>query len=151
MSQEELGIFIEDEFDYAHFIPNHSKCYPLHGHTAKVKIELIGIQKDFDMIIDFGELKKMIKNTLSLYDHKLIASKRYMKEEYKDKVIISYDEFKIELPKKDLYLLNEEVTTENLAKDISKKLIQVLPEHIKMIKVEIYEGARKGAFGRSRR
>jgi len=44
----------------------------------------------------------MIKNTLSLYDHKLIASKKVCeRRKYKDKVIISYDEFKIELPKKD--------------------------------------------------
>ncbi|MFP3190867.1 MAG: 6-carboxytetrahydropterin synthase [Thermoproteota archaeon] len=151
MSDEELGIFIEDEFDYAHFIPSHPKCYPLHGHTAKLKIELKGSRKDFDMILDFGSLRKIVKEVLSIYDHKLIASEKYIKEYFEDKVFISYSDFRIEIPRKNVYILKKEVTTENLAEDISSNLLKSLPDNVIEVKVEIYEGARKGAFKRSKR
>lgn len=151
MSEEDLGIFIEDEFDYAHFIPGHSKCYPLHGHTAKIKIELKGSQEKFDMIVDFGELRKIVKSVLSMYDHKLIVSEKYIKESFNDRILIVYDDFRIELPKNDSCIIKKEVTTENLAEEICASLFKVLPNNIKELRVEIYEGARKGAFKRSKR
>lgn len=151
MYNEFLGVFIEEEFDYAHFIPKHPKCYPLHGHTAKIKIELIGNKKDFGMILDFSEIKKIVRNILSNYDHKLIVSKKYIKEIKEGKVKIITKELNLQLSLKDVYIIEDEVTTENIVEDICVRMLNMLPIHIKEINVLIYEGARKGAFKKRKR
>jgi len=59
-----IGLIIEDNFDYGHFIPKHNKCYTLHGHSARVRIRVLGYQSENDMLIDFGELKRLLKTLL---------------------------------------------------------------------------------------
>jgi 6-pyruvoyltetrahydropterin/6-carboxytetrahydropterin synthase len=65
-----LGVI--DYIDCAHYIPGHDKCGSLHGHTYKVEVVIEGDNKSGEMIIDFAELKKSIKEVLSLYDHKTL-------------------------------------------------------------------------------
>lgn len=142
----DLGLFIEEDFDYAHFIPGHPKCYPIHGHTAKFEVRLKGSRKDFDMIIDFGELKKIVKKAADLIDHKLIVSKKYLKKENNGIALIEYDKFKIEAPIANIYFLENEATTENLAEELCAILLKNLPLNIDEVEVVIYEGNRKGAF-----
>lgn len=142
----EEGIFIEDDFDYAHFIPGHPKCFPLHGHTAKIEIILKGDKHKFDMILDFGELRNLIKKILSYFDHKLIVSKKYIKEINEKKIKIEYGDFEINLPITHTYLLEKEVTIENLAEELCSLLLELMPMNIKEVGVRLYEGNRKGAF-----
>ena len=142
----DASIFIEEEFDYAHFIPGHNKCYSLHGHTAKIKVYLRGNKGSFDMVKDFGEIKKLVKSILSKYDHKLIVSSKYVKEIKDNIVFIQYDNFKIYLPEKDTLILNSEITTENLAENLCNDIISLVDDNIKSVRVVIYEGARKGAI-----
>ena len=64
------SIFIDDPtlaFDYAHILPLVEKCSILHGHTSTIMVEIIGNMED-DLVIDFGEAKKIIKDTLSVPD-----------------------------------------------------------------------------------
>ncbi len=143
---EETGIFIEEDFDYAHFIPQHPTCFPLHGHTAKLEIRLKGEKKELDMILDFGELKKMVRNALKVLDHKLIVSKKYVKEINEGLVTIQYDKFLVRAPVEHIYLLENEVTSENLSEEVCRILTEILPSNIHEIEVRIYEGNRKGAF-----
>jgi 6-pyruvoyltetrahydropterin/6-carboxytetrahydropterin synthase len=66
------SIFIEDPalaFDYAHILPLVEKCSVLHGHTSTVMVEIIGSMKN-NLVIDFGEAKRIIKETLNAMDHK---------------------------------------------------------------------------------
>lgn len=57
----------ENKFDAAHFLPNHKgKCKNLHGHTWKVRITIKTNELNKNgMVIDFGELKKIINE----FDH----------------------------------------------------------------------------------
>ncbi len=55
--------------DCAHFLPNHPKCGVIHGHTYKVEVVITGENKT-GMILDFGEMKHIIRNVLAEYDHK---------------------------------------------------------------------------------
>ncbi len=64
-----LGVI--DYIDSAHYLPGHDKCGSLHGHTYKVEVVIEGENKS-GMIMDFSELKKSIKETLALYDHKTL-------------------------------------------------------------------------------
>ena len=55
--------------DCAHFLPGHPKCGPLHGHTYKVEIAIEGHPKG-GMILDFADLKQVIREVLAHYDHR---------------------------------------------------------------------------------
>ena len=55
--------------DCAHFLPGHPKCGQLHGHTYKVEVVIEGENKT-GMILDFGDMKKVIREVLAEYDHK---------------------------------------------------------------------------------
>jgi 6-pyruvoyltetrahydropterin/6-carboxytetrahydropterin synthase len=55
--------------DCAHFLPNHPKCGAIHGHTYKVEVIITGENKT-GMILDFGDMKQIIRDVLAEYDHK---------------------------------------------------------------------------------
>ena len=61
----------EFEFDSAHFLPSYNgKCEVLHGHTYKMVIKLEGYPDSEGMIIDFIELKHIVKKEIvDLLDH----------------------------------------------------------------------------------
>ena len=55
----------EFEFDSAHFLPRYNgKCEVLHGHTYKMVIKLEGYPDSEGMIIDFIELKHIVKKEI---------------------------------------------------------------------------------------
>jgi len=64
-----LSICRRFKFDAAHRLPNHEgKCQRFHGHSFSLEVELAGfIKKEGpakDMIIDFGELKSIVNETV---------------------------------------------------------------------------------------
>lgn len=77
----EIGIKVE--VSYAHRLPNHKgDCRFLHGHNGIIQIFIEGELKNNDnvlessMIIDFGDLKKLIKSQiLTVIDHAVIVYK----------------------------------------------------------------------------
>lgn len=89
----------EHSFDSAHFLAGYEgKCRNIHGHRWKVEIEVQsetlvkGGQLD-GMVIDFGDLKKDIKDMVDYYDHGLIIQEGTMREETLNCII--QDGFKV--------------------------------------------------------
>ncbi|SFC13669.1 6-carboxytetrahydropterin synthase QueD [Clostridium uliginosum] len=77
----------EHSFDSAHFLAKYEgKCGNIHGHRWKVEIEVQsetlvkGGQLD-GMVIDFGDLKRDVKDMVDYYDHALIIEQGTMREE----------------------------------------------------------------------
>lgn len=64
-----LGII--EHIDCAHFLPGHSHCGTMHGHTYKVELIVEGEMND-GMLIDFADLKKEVRAVLKIYDHTLL-------------------------------------------------------------------------------
>lgn len=145
------SIFIEDpsfDFDYAHILPLVEKCSILHGHTSSVLVELVGDMKN-NLLIDFGEAKKIIRETISVMDHKFFINRKYLKSEDSAHFRISFEgpkgTFDMQVPKDTTYLLEGEATVENLSTEIIKLLAPKLPKNIEAVGVYIYEGYNKGA------
>jgi len=65
---------IEDSFASAHQLRGyHGKCENLHGHNWKVELTVKGeTLNGIGLLIDFHDLKKMLKEILSILDHKNI-------------------------------------------------------------------------------
>lgn len=150
--KDQIGsIFLEDSslaFDYAHILPLVEKCSILHGHTSTVMVEIIGKMVN-NLVIDFGEAKKIIKDTLSVLDHKFFINKEYVYKEDSIHYHISFDGprgfFDLQLPKDTTFLMPGEATVENLSSIIIKLLSAKMPPNIEALGVYIYEGVNKGA------
>ncbi|MBO8140197.1 MAG: 6-carboxytetrahydropterin synthase QueD [Thermosipho sp. (in: Bacteria)] len=69
-----LFVSKEFSFDAAHnLVKYHGKCEKLHGHTYKLVVTVAGKKDDEGMVIDFNELKRVVKNyVLNILDHSYI-------------------------------------------------------------------------------
>ena len=149
---EQIGsVFIEDpslSFDYAHILPLVEKCSIIHGHTSTIMVEIIGEMKN-NLVIDFSDAKKIIKQALNQIDHKFFINKKYLKKEEDNHIFIEFDGpkgyFNLKMPKDTTFLLDGEATVENLSTEIIKMLSDKMPDNVQAIGVYIYEGVNKGA------
>ena len=120
-------------FDSAHFLHGYDgKCKNIHGHRWTVEAEITGetLQKDGfqrDMLIDFGDFKRELKNLADFYDHSLI----YEKNSLKEKTLSA-------LKEEDFRLIEIECrpTAENFAKMFFFFLIE---KGLNISKVTVYE------------
>ena len=145
------SIFIEDPtlaFDYAHILPLVEKCSVLHGHTSTVMVEIIGSMKN-NLVIDFGEAKRIIKEALNAIDHKFFINKKYLQKEDDVHYYVTFEGpkgyFSLQLPKSTTYMLSGEATVEGLSSEIIKLLAPKMPQSVQALGVYIYEGINKGA------
>ena len=145
------SIFIEDPslaFDYAHILPLVEKCSVLHGHTSTVMVEVIGSMKN-NLVVDFSEAKRMIKETLNVIDHKFFINNKYLKKEDDLHYYVAFDgpkgHFSLQVPKSTTYMLSGEATVENLSSEIIRLLAPKMPQNVQALGVYIYEGVNKGA------
>ena len=76
----------EHSFDAAHFLYGYEgKCSNIHGHRWRVVLEVSGEKLTDEgqmrgMLIDFGDLKKDLKEEVDYLDHCLIIEKGSLKE-----------------------------------------------------------------------
>lgn len=64
-----MRLGIVEYIDSAHFIPGHDTCEKMHGHTYKIEIKIEGSKDKSGMIVDFYEIKKIVREVLEEYDH----------------------------------------------------------------------------------
>nr|WP_294806888.1 6-carboxytetrahydropterin synthase [uncultured Nitrososphaera sp.] len=145
------SIFIEDPslaFDYAHILPLVEKCSVLHGHTSTVMVEIIGSMKN-NLVVDFGDAKRIIKDTINMIDHKFFINKKYLEKEDDMHYYVSFQGprgyFNLQLPKMTTWLMPGEATVENLSTEIIRLLAPRMPPNVEALGVYIYEGVNKGA------
>jgi 6-pyruvoyltetrahydropterin/6-carboxytetrahydropterin synthase len=100
-------------------------------------------------VIDFGDAKRIIKDTLNIIDHKFFINKRYLQKEDDLHYFISFQGprgyFNLQLPKQTTFLLSGEATVETLSLEIIKLLAPRMPNNVDALGVYIYEGVNKGA------
>src|SRR3972149_1260176 len=137
------SIFMEDPsfaFDYAHILPLVEKCSILHGHTSSVMVEIVGEMKN-NLLIDFSDAKKIIKEIISVFYHKFFINKKYLVKEDNIHYRIAFDGLKgmfdLQVPKDTTYLLDGEATVESLSTEIIKLLIPKMPANIEAVGVYI--------------
>ncbi|MEN3047807.1 MAG: 6-carboxytetrahydropterin synthase [Candidatus Caldarchaeales archaeon] len=136
-------------FDYSHFLPHIEKCSTLHGHTATVSLEVLGLMGSGGYLIDFGELKRALKSVLNELDHKLIASVRYVVDSADGRVTLRFlgkgGEYALTLPSDRVVLLKGESTAENISMHIARRVAELLGAAPLLVRVELSEGLGKSA------
>ena len=69
-----LTVSKQCQFDAAHVLTHHAgQCRNLHGHTYRVIVEVSGSDDGRDMVIDFKDLKQVIRDVIvERFDHAFI-------------------------------------------------------------------------------
>lgn len=95
-------------FEAAHWLPQFPeghKCRRLHGHSFVIEVVLRGEPDETGILIDFGEVKKIVKPIIDSLDHQCL---NHLGEEWNDELLLK-------------------PSSENLAKWIYQKVKPLLP------------------------
>lgn len=114
-------IEIEDFFSAAHQLRGyHGKCENLHGHNWRVRVSVRGTELlPTGMLMDFGDLKKTVKEVLAALDHRFLNER---------------EPFVAENP-----------TTERIARYIYESVAARLPGNVRMDAVTAWESEKSRA------
>lgn len=120
-----MEIYTSVEFSAAHRLSFHKgQCKNLHGHTWKVDVA-IGGEDGQDMIVDFGDIKSLIKDqfdhTVLVYEQDDILYQAMAKAGFK------------------MSLLPCETTAENLAKQIREMIAAKFGIEKRAVMISVYE------------
>ena len=119
---------VRSEFCAAHALRHYKgKCERLHGHNYAVEAVIEGetLSADTELLMDFGDLKALLKEALAPLDHQYIND---------------VPPFDVSNP-----------SSENLARYIWKKMALKLPEGVFMSSVTVAEKGIQSATYRERR
>lgn len=129
----------EFTFEMAHALLGYDgACRFVHGHSYGLSVTVIGNPVNepgnpkLGMVIDFGDLKKIVKNhVVDVFDHALVVNAKTPREgfgksqELFDKMIfVAY-----------------QPTSENLVSDFAERIKMNLPEGIHLFKLRLRETA----------
>ena len=113
------------------------KCKNVHGHSYKLWVTVLGEpvsdEKDvkLGMVIDFGDLKKMVKQEIvDVFDHATVFNKN-----------TPHLELAQELQSRghDVILVDYQPTSENMIQDFAEKIKVRLPEHLVLHSLKLQE------------
>lgn len=113
------------------------KCRNVHGHSYKLSVTVIGkpitdtTNVKFGMVIDFGDLKRIVKaEIVDKFDHATVFNKN-----------TPHVELAEELKSRGhhVILVNYQPTSENMVIDFAEKIKKHLPEHIELHSLKLQE------------
>jgi len=113
------------------------KCRNVHGHSYKLSVTVIGSpitdtkNVKFGMVIDFGDLKKVVKEEIvNIFDHATVFNKN-----------TPHIELAKELEDRghNVLLVDYQPTSEMMIIDFAKKIKSRLPDNIKLYSLKLRE------------
>ena len=113
------------------------KCRNVHGHSYKLSVTVIGkpitdtSHVKLGMVIDFGDLKKIVKEEIvDKFDHATVFNKN-----------TPHVDLAKELTERghNVILANYQPTSENMVIDFAKKIKSRLPENIELFSLKLQE------------
>ena len=126
-----IKIAKEFHWEMAHRLPYHrAGCQNIHGHSYRMFVEIEGIPGDNGMLMDYGDMKALVKPLVDELDHAFLCSNS-------DEVMKPF----LESSKLKAVYVDFFTTAENLsfyfAKKIKEKLVPY--KNITALKVRIQE------------
>lgn len=113
------------------------KCKNVHGHSYKLSVTVSGTpisdntNVKFGMVIDFGDLKKIVKEEIvDLFDHATVFNKNTPHVELANELKVRGHH---------VLLVDYQPTSEMMVIDFSKKIKARLPENIKLHSIKLQE------------
>lgn len=132
-----IRITKEFHFEMSHCLNNYNgACKNIHGHSYKLFITLRGepstdkTSSSFGMVMDFRDLKRIVKeNILDIFDHSFVIEKNspYIKA--------------VEMMDTKKCIVDFQPTCENLVLHFKERIEDLLPKHVELYKILLYETA----------
>ncbi len=124
-------------FEMSHALWNYDGlCRNIHGHSYQLHVTVSGKPETnnesskLGMVMDFGDLKKIVKQEiLDVYDHSLIINEI---SEHRNLLLTP------QMTQR-LIVAPYQPTAENLIVVFAKKINQLLPSHVKLHSLKLYE------------
>ncbi|MGB0948828.1 MAG: 6-pyruvoyl trahydropterin synthase family protein [Marinirhabdus sp.] len=113
------------------------KCRNVHGHSYLLSVTVIGVPNGdaehvkFGMVIDFGDLKKIVKEEIvTVFDHATVFNKN-----------TPHVELANELDRRghNVLLVDYQPTSEMMVLDFAEKIKKRLPENIQLYALKLQE------------
>lgn len=120
------------KYSACHFIPNHEKCSRLHGHSYVLRLRLEGEIGEHGMLMDFVELKKMLRKMMDEMDHAVLlpAKSDIVSIEKKDGYVYAEcNGRKYMFPETDVRMLDVPTTT---AEEMTKMMAERMAREVKI-------------------
>ena len=115
------------------------KCKNVHGHSYRLDVTVIGVpisdntNVKFGMVIDFGDLKKIVKEEIvNVFDHATVFNKNTPHMELAKE---------LEDRRHNVLLVDYQPTSEMMVIDFADKIKKRLPENIKLHSLKLQETA----------
>jgi len=137
-------------FSAAHFLVDVDKCERVHGHNYIVSARVEGRLNETGMVIDFTEVKRVLKGIAETMDHHVLVPGDGVLS-----VEVDGDEVKLEhggrryvLPARDVVVLDvPAITAENLAVSILERFRSMLDaDNIVSLSIGVEEGPGQTAW-----
>lgn len=122
MSEKLWRLTVRSEFSSAHALRHYrGKCENIHGHNYGVEVTIEGrtLSPDTELVMDFSDLKNLLKNVLDNLDHQLLN----------------------QVPPFDIH----NPSSENLSRYIWQRMQPGLPEDVHLYAVTVSEKAAQSA------
>ncbi|MFZ0454944.1 MAG: 6-carboxytetrahydropterin synthase [Ignavibacteriaceae bacterium] len=125
-----MRIAKEFRWEMGHRLPEHfDKCRNIHGHSYKMLIELEGAVQINGMVMDYYDLKKIVRPLIENLDHAFLVYKE-------DKEIIEF----LDRMKSKKVVVDFQSTVENICKYFLREICKIdFPRNIRQVKVRVYE------------
>lgn len=133
-----IRITKEFSFETGHALYGYDgKCRNVHGHSYKLAVTVIGkpisdsTNVKFGMVIDFGDLKKIVKEEIvNVFDHATVFNKN-----------TPHVELAKELERRghNVLLVDYQPTSEMMVIDFANKIKSRLPDNIKLHSLKLRE------------
>ena len=125
-------------YEMAHALHHYDgACANIHGHSYRLEVtvtgEIITDPKNpkCGMIIDFGDLKKIVQTTvLDYFDHTLVLNSTVAKTQCIASLQSAFG---------NIIFVDYQPTNENLLQDFAKRIQPELPSGVKLVKLRMYE------------
>jgi|YelNatPaOPRAMG01_1025707.scaffolds.fasta_scaffold08359_4 6-pyruvoyltetrahydropterin/6-carboxytetrahydropterin synthase len=131
-------------FSAAHVMIGHRRCGRLHGHDYAISVSLEGEPDADGVIIDFGELKELVRGIAMELDHKFLVAKKHKNVSIDgENVRIRSGKSEYIVPISDCALLDvHQTSAEEIATWVGERLRKKLAgrSNISTLRVNVEEG-----------
>ena len=130
----------EFSFEAAHALEGYDgRCREIHGHSYRLYITIKGEPESdpespkYGMVIDFGELKRIVnEQIIDRLDHSFMMRRTPEAEQIAADLSGRF---------RRVVLTDYQPTTENLLSDFAERLLGALPEDVELCKLKLHETA----------
>jgi 6-pyruvoyltetrahydropterin/6-carboxytetrahydropterin synthase len=144
---KEAGI----KFSACHFITEHAKCGRLHGHVYGLRLVLHGEKGGHGMIMDFIELKKVMRKIVEDFDHRVLLPGNCPRVTISvgNEIVAKAGMKRYVFPPEDVVILDvEEASAEEVARVMLARILEEVqfPDNVTRVEVGIEEERGQSAW-----